>query len=152
MPRNFTGTRKFLKSLAVAALVVAVAGCVARVQIRGNEPDPEKLADLKAGDIGKNEILEIFGSPSSVDVFDGETWYYISERTETVAFFEPEVKERLVLVMKFDKKGLLAKVESIGMEGAKIVEHVERTTPTFGEKLTVLDQILGNFQRFKKKP
>ena len=137
--------------MAVAALVVAVAGCAARVQLRGNEPDPAKLADLKAGDIGKKEIIEIFGSPSSIDVFDEETWYYISERTETVAFFAPEVKARLVLVMKFDKKGLLTKVESIGMEGAKIVEHVERTTPTFGEKLTVLQQMLGNFQRFKKK-
>jgi len=137
--------------MAIAVLLFAVAGCAARVQLRGNEPDPEKLADLKAGDIGKNEILEIFGSPSSVDVFDGDVWYYISERTETVVFLAPEVKERLVLSLKFDKKGLLAKVKLIGKEGAKVVEHIKRTTPTFGEKLTVLDQILGNFQRFKNK-
>ena len=103
---------------------------------------------MKPGNIGREEIAEILGSPSSINTFGPETWYYISERTETFAFFAPEVKERQILVARFDKKGALDKLEVLDLTNGRQIAHVERVTPTFGEKLTVLGQIIGNFQRF----
>jgi hypothetical protein len=35
-----------------------------------------------------------------------------------------------------------------GVEDGRIVEPVERTTPTYGQELTVMQQLLGNFGRF----
>ena len=116
--------------------------------MRGNLPDPERVSELKPGEVSKDDVLDALGSPSSINTFGNETWYYISERTETVAFLKPEVLERQILVVEFNKKGRMAQIITLGLNAGRELVHVERITPTFGEELTVLDQILGNFRRF----
>ena len=76
-----------------------------RIDIRGNLPDPDLLAELEIGALSKQQVEEMFGSPSSVSTFGSENWYYISERTETTAFYAPEVVDRKVVVISFDDKG-----------------------------------------------
>ena len=110
----------------------------------------ELVANIANGGISKAEISEILGSPSSVNTFGKETWYYIGERTETFAFFAPEVKERQVLIIKFDDKGAMQSLRHKDLTDGRQLAHVERLTPTFGQELTVIGQIIGNFQRFKK--
>ncbi len=116
--------------------------------MRGNLPDPDRVADLKPGAASKGQVLSQLGSPSSVNSFGNETWYYISETTEVVAFLKPKVRERQILIVEFNNKGKLAQIVSVGLDEGRELKHVERVTPTFGEELTVLDQILGNFRRF----
>ena len=76
-----------------------MAGCQGRIDVRGNLPDPDLLQDVEIGHITKNEVVELLGSPSSISPFSGDTWYYISERTKTAAFFEPEILKRKVIVI-----------------------------------------------------
>ena len=136
----------------VGALALAAAlltACEARVDVRGHLPDPDLLQDLEVGHITKNEVADLLGTPSSISPFASDTWYYISERTKTVAFFEPEIKERKVLVIKFDGKGVARDVKTYGLEDARKIELVERTTPTAGKELTILKQLFGNIGRFE---
>ncbi len=90
----------------MAAVALAVVVCSPRIDSRGNLPDPDKLAEIKPGKHSRDDVAEILGSPSSIGVFDQETWYYISKRTEAVAFFEPEVAERQVIIVHFNKNRL----------------------------------------------
>jgi len=135
------------------ALTVVVVGslgaCTPRIDVRGNMPDPERLSEIKPGEFSRDEITEILGSPSSVAAFDQETWYYVSQRTETVAFFEPEVKERKILILRFDKDGTLSDMETLSAEDGQKILPVDRKTPTAGNEMTVLDQLFGNLGRFK---
>ena len=134
----------------MAAVALAVVACSPRIDSRGNLPDPDKLAEIKPGKHSRNDVAEILGSPSSIAVFDQETWYYISKRTETVAFFEAEVAERQVVIVHFDKKGVVTGVETLGLERSHAVEPVERETPTAGAEMTIMQQLLGNMGRFNK--
>jgi len=144
--------RSMVRRLGALVLTTTLlSACEARVDVRGNLPDPDLLQDLEVGHITKNEVADLLGTPSSVSPFASDTWYYISERTETVAFFEPEVKERKVLVIKFDRKGVAQNVKTYGLEDARKIEMVERTTPTAGKELTILKQIFGNIGRFEGK-
>ena len=136
--------------LLLGVLSVTLGACGVRVESRGNLLDPELVADIANGGISKQEMLEILGSPSSVNSFGKETWYYIGERTETLAFFAPQVKERQVLIIKFDDKGTVQSLKHKDLTDGRQLAHVERLTPTFGQELTVIGQIIGNFQRFKK--
>ncbi len=142
------------KTARVAGLLVsglalcAVAACVPRVETRGHLPDPELVAEIEPGETSRDEVEEILGSPSHIAVFGGETWFYISKRTETEAFFAPELKDRKVLVLKFDKEGNLIKKASLKAEDGHIVDPVDRETPTAGNDFTILDQLLGNLGRF----
>ncbi len=136
-------------ALAITAVAVSLSACgISRITVRGNLPDPERVSELKPGEVSKDDVLDSLGSPSSVNTFGNETWYYIGERTETVAFLAPKVLERQVLIVEFNKKGRMAQMVSLGLNAAREITHVERITPTFGEELTWIDQILGNFRRF----
>ena len=143
--RSLVSGRVF-KMLAAGILV---AGCQGRIDVRGNLPNPDLLQDIEIGHITKNEVVELLGSPSSISPFSGDTWYYISERTKTVAFFEPEILKRKVIVIMFDQKGVARELKSYGIEDARRIQMVERKTPTAGRELTILKQLFGNIGRFE---
>src|SRR5262249_22192184 len=90
------------------------------------------------------------GTPSTIATFDDKTWYYISKRTETTAFFEPDITDQQVLVVKFDSTDVVEKVQLYGMDDAYEIEPVSRTTPTYGQRLTILQHLSGNIGRFTK--
>ena len=83
-------------------------------------------------------------------MFEDETWFYISQKTETFAFFEPEVQERKVIIVKFDDSGILKDVETLGLEASRDVLPVERETPTLGNEPTMFQQFFGNLGRFNR--
>src|SRR3989338_7315569 len=60
------------------------------------------LDKLQAGS-SKEQVRTVVGSPSTVSTVDGEAWYYISSKFETVAFYAPEEVERTVAAVYFDK-------------------------------------------------
>ncbi len=128
-----------------------LSACESRLNTRGNLLDPERIADIQPGELSRDEVAEILGSPSSITPFGSDTWYYISQRTETFAFFSPEVIERQIVVISFNKDGKVAKVDTLGLEQGQSIDPIDRKTPTHGNKLTVIEQLVGNLGRFKKK-
>ena len=134
--------------VAVLSTLLAVSACTSRIATHGNLPDPERLAEVKPGEMAKDEVAEILGSPSSKSMFGEETWYYISERKETTAFFKPELTERKVLIVRFDKEGYVSALETLGAEDGREIDPVERKTPTAGNEITILQQLLGNFGKY----
>ena len=135
--------------LGASLLALSLSACESRKNTRGNLLDPERVEDIRPGELNRDEVVEILGSPSSITPFGSDTWYYISQRTETYAFFAPKVLERQIVVVSFDKKGKVTKVDTVGLEQGREIIPVARKTPTHGNKLTVLEQLIGNLSRFK---
>ena len=138
--------RSLMPGLMLGTLMLGA--CESRVDSRGNLPDPELLASIEPGEASRDDVSLLLGSPSSVAVFENETWFYISQRTETFAFFEPEVMERQVVIVQFDQAGILKTVETLGLEDGQDILPVERETPTLGNEPTMFQQIFGNLGRF----
>ena len=138
-------------TVACLALAAGISACSSRIDQRGNLPDPDVLANVEVGHINKQGVQDLLGTPSSVGLFDQETWYYISERTETTAFFEPKILDRKVIVIKFDDKGIVSAMNTLGLEDAKQVEMVDRRTPTAGNELSLLRHLFGTIGRFEGK-
>ena len=132
-------------------MALGLSACESRLNIRGNLLDPERIADIRPGELSRDEVAEILGSPSSITPFGSDTWYYISQRTETFAFFSPKDIERQILVISFNKDGKVVKVDTLGLDQGRSINPIDRTTPTHGNKLTVIEQMIGNLGRFKKK-
>lgn len=141
-------TIRSIGTLGFALAAFALAACEPRIDTRGNPPNPDLLAELKPGKSTRDDVADILGAPSTMSNFTDETWYYISERTETTAFLKPELKFRNVLVIRFDKKGIIEGIESRTAEDGQPVEMVKRTTPTAGNDFTLWDQLIGNVGRF----
>lgn len=154
-----TGTRKqdrtvagALLSAGLAALTtLALGACEGRVAVHGNPIDADELARLAPGRQSKADVIGLLGSPSSTPAFDDKVWYYMSDRERTLAFFAPETMERQIVALSFDEQGVLASVETFGLERGQEVEVVSRETPSFGQSPTILQQMLGNLGKFNKE-
>lgn len=135
---------------ALLAVFVGVSACTPTVDNRGNLPHPEDLAKIKPGKTTRDEVQAALGSPSSSMNYGDESWEYISQVTETTAFFTPVLKDRKVVVVNFDSQGLVKNVVYKGMEDGQQIVLVDRETPTAGRELGLLEQLLGNVGRFSK--
>lgn len=135
--------------LAVAFLIAA---CAPIVDSRGNLPEVEDVEKIKVGASTKDEVATVLGSPSSIATFDPNTWYYISKRTETVAFFRPDMLDQKVLTVRFDDAGLVRELVQTDKEAAKDLDMVDRTTPTSGQSFSIFQQLFGNLGRFGDQP
>jgi len=147
--RAHTSPPRRRAALAVLTLLAAAtAACEAQTDVRGNLPDPKALAEIKPGVNTRADVTRLLGAPSTVATFDKETWYYIGGRVKTVAFFKPEILNRQVLTVKFDKAGKVTDVEKIDATKDRHIPLVARETPTRGKELTFLQQLIANIGRF----
>lgn len=146
------GKKARMKRLTVLAagigMAAAVAGCSPKVSIRGNLPLPSKLEQVDVGSSSKREVQRLLGSPSTIGTFDSQTWYYMSQRKEQWAFFEPEIVDHKVLVLYFDDQGTLQQMQQYTKDDLREIALQERVTPTSGHSLGLIEQILGNVGRF----
>ncbi len=131
-------------------LLIALSGC-AVINIRGHEVDPVQLEKVKVGSTTKEQVAELLGTPSSVGTFGNKTWIYMSDTTQTRAFFPPYILKSNITRIEFDDKGRVASLDSLTEKDHRVISHVKRSTPTSGHSFGVLEQIFGNFGRFNGK-
>src|SRR4029453_12524951 len=100
------------------ASVVALAACSPRIDQRGNLLDPDAVLAVQPGVQTKDQVAQLLGTPSTVATFDDKTWYYISKRTETTAFFPSDITDQQILVVKFNESNVVEKGQITGMAEA----------------------------------
>ena len=141
--RLFPGHAGLVAAFALAG-ALAVTGCVPEVNLRGHVPNPEALAQIKPGQQTRDQVLDMLGSPTTIGTFEDSHWYYVTRKTEHLAFYHPDLIEARVVLVEFDQAGFVKQVAQLSNEDAREIEPVERTTPTKGRKLGFFEQILGN--------
>ena len=89
-------------------------------------------------------MLLSLGSPSTIGTFDGEVFYYISQkRVRQAAFLKPQLVDQSVLAIYFDKDGVVSQRANYTLKDGKVFDNISRTTPTGGKDLTFLQQLLS---------
>lgn len=137
--------------LVMVAGLLLLAACAPRVDARGNLPDPDRVMKIEPGIHSRQDVFSLLGSPSTIGTFRGEAWYYVSNRTETIAFLEPEVKDRNIIAVIFDPKtGIVREVRGIGLEDGQDVDMVDRETRTSGQSVSFIQQVFGNLGKFNE--
>jgi len=140
--------RSIFVSLVIGLLGVA---CTPTENVRGYFIDDVLIAEIKRGVDDKGSILNILGSPSNVSTFGTDTWYYITRKTESLAFFEKKVLDQRVVAIKFGDSGVVSEVQRYESDDARAVAINDRITPTRGKQLSFVQQLFGNLGRFSKK-
>ena len=146
----FNPVRCRIRTVLIAAVLAGfgATACEEVIDVRGNMPHPDALSQIKLGFHKRTDVENMLGTPSAIATFKKETWYYIGGRVKSVSFFKPEVLDRKLVIVRFDKKGLVSKIESRKPPLDKKIQLVERETPTKGKELTFLQQLIGNLGRF----
>ena len=147
VPARGRGRRARRTILGCALAAALLAGCAPIVHQQGHVRDAEVLAQIEPGEQTREEVARLLGSPSAVGTFDDGRWYYISRRTETTAFYAPDLVDQSVIVIDFDENGVVMEVASLSIAEARAVEPVEEESPTRGRDLSFFEQIFGNIGR-----
>lgn len=133
---------------ALLGAMVALSACEPMVDTRGHTTDPEDFKQIIMGQSTTEDVAALLGTPTSKSAFGEEIWYYVTLRRETYGMFAPEVADQQVVALRFDQNHVVQAIETHGKDEAKNVTVVEKTTPTEGRHLTMIEQLLGNLGRF----
>ncbi len=132
-------------SALVLACALVLGACTPITSYQGFQAVEANPKDVKVGVDTKSTVLERLGSPSSTAAFAPNTWYYISQIDDVIAFRKPNVRMRNITVISFDKADdKVASVNTLTLKDGHVVAFNKRTTPTRGRELSILEQILGN--------
>jgi outer membrane protein assembly factor BamE (lipoprotein component of BamABCDE complex) len=135
-------------ALIVTLSSLALASCENVIDQRGFAATPGSVEKLEVGTQSREDVIRLIGTPTSVATFNPNVWYYISQKQETFAFFQPEITEQTVLQLTFNDAGRLTTLKNYDLKDAQDVTMVSRVTPTAGKELTILEQLLGNVGKF----
>ncbi|MEL6127056.1 MAG: outer membrane protein assembly factor BamE [Pseudomonadota bacterium] len=136
-------------ALLISGLMLALAGCSATYTNHGFTPPEQELAEIVVGVDTQDDVATKVGRPADTGLVDDDAWYYLSSRVRSFAFYDPVVTERRLVAIQFDEAGFVRDVTTYGMQDGRAVELVTRTTETYGQELTVVQQFLGNLFNFE---
>lgn len=136
--------------LAVTLLVsMTVIACTPTKATRGNMVEDFRVGEIVPGVSTRTNVLKSLGSPTTQAPFDENVWYYIGQKTEKRGIFDPEIVEKKVLVVAFNEQGIVETIDNIE-SGDIDVPTIRRKTPTSGNEMTIVEQLLGNVGRFNR--
>lgn len=137
--------KKFL-ILGLSACLMTSA-CAPSTATRGNYLYADDVAMIKPFTSSKLDVLNTLGSPTAKAVFDDQTWYYVGLKTEKKAFFDEKVTERQTFKVTFNESDFVETIEQVENDPVNVPDN-DRITPTSGNEVTILQQILGNIGKF----
>jgi outer membrane protein assembly factor BamE (lipoprotein component of BamABCDE complex) len=139
--------KSFVKPLLIGLSLTALAACTPITAQRGNMLEDYQLQEVKAGENTRSDIIRLLGSPTTKDPFHDDVWYYIGQETEKRGILDPEVVKERIVVVQFDPDGYVGRVADV-VDGHIEVPVSRDSTPTYGNDLTVIQQLLGNIGKF----
>lgn len=138
---------KMKRLLRIFVILSVLAGCSATEKTRGNFLFEEDIRMIQPALSSKNDVMRVLGTPTARAVFDQNTWYYVGLKTEKESFFDEKVVERQVYKLTFNDLDMVETIEAVDNEAVD-VPLASRVTPTSGNEVTFLQQILGNIGKF----
>lgn len=129
----------------VAASALALSACmsVSETQVRGQVVPESSLDQIPVGS-SKEQVMVVLGTPSTTATVSGEVFYYISQTEKrTMRFMKPEIEDRRIVAVYFDKEGRVERVANYGLQDRVVFDFISRKTPTTGVEKTLLQQMLG---------
>ena len=113
----------------------------------GNRVEDERLAHITKGVQTRGDVLALLGPPTARGTFDEENWYYISGNTQLMPGRYLELRDRVVVAISFDRRGVVQDIRQLKPEDGQDVGMVSRETPVPGTERNMLQALFGNIGR-----
>ncbi len=140
------------RAILAAGLValLPLAGCLTPSKdYHGYVADDAQPRDIKPGEDTRSTVLAQLGSPSTKSLFDDNTWIYMSEVQQRIAYLKPKVTYRSVTAISFGEDDKVDEVLQYNANDGQIVNYAARETPTRGRELGLWEQIFGTIGNVK---
>ena len=101
----------------------------------------KKMKKIQVSTTNKNDLVKIFGEPSTKSTFDNDVWIYIERKITNTHFLgKRELVINNVLVVEIDQRGLLAKVDFYNIDDMNKLEFDKgKTEISFSKRNFIYD-------------
>lgn len=141
-----------MRRIFFAFILILLASCSSgNVSVHGNAIDKNDMSYIEVGETSKNDMIMMFGHPTTKSSIDGEKWYYISQSIKYHSFMRPEVTNRETIEVSFGINGVVQEVKSYDLNDGIEVSFAEEKTESIATEKTVLQQLIGNIGKFNRK-
>lgn len=143
-PKKFTFKTGLLLSIGLCLLT----GCSVEIEEHGKRIGTDLLDKIVPGSTQKEQVLSILGAPSTENDFGNKAWFYIASNHRPTTLFGDKLVSRSIIKVIFNDKNTVTKITTLTEKDQNIVEHNKKKTPTAGQEIGILQQLLGNVGRF----
>lgn len=137
-------------TIALALSLATLSACTPITANRGNLLEDYQMKEVVPGQDSRDEVIRKIGSPTEISAFNDNIWYYLGQKTEKRGIFDPKITEERIVVVTFGQDGLVDSIKE-RKDGREDVSVVQRKTPTSGNEITFVQQMLGNLGKFNKQ-
>tara|TARA_B100001029_G_C14917743_1_gene370195 strand:- start:174 stop:638 length:465 start_codon:yes stop_codon:yes gene_type:complete len=140
-----------MKKIIFFLLILAVTNCsTKKLEVNHGLVNLDKKKDeINIGKSNKNDILAIFGPPSTVSTFDEDIWIYIEIKKinqSIVKLGKKKIKKNNTLIVKFDNRSLVNKVDFIDIDNLNQLKLSDKVTEKEFTTNNMLFNVLSNIR------
>ena len=140
-----------MKKIVFFLLILAVSNCsTKKLEItHGLVNLDKKKNSITIGKSNKNDILNIFGPPSTISTFNEDIWIYIELKKvnqSIVKLGKKRIKKNNTLIVKFDNRSLVNKVDFIDIENLNQLKLSDKVTEKEFTTNNMLFNVLTNLR------
>ena len=109
----------------------------------------QKKEEIIIGKTNKNDILDIFGPPSTVSTFDENIWIFIELKkvNRSIAKLgKKKIDKNNTLIVKFNNRSLVSNVDFIDIQNLNKIKLSQKTTEKEYTTNSMLYNILTNLR------
>ena len=112
----------------------------------------KKEKKIKVNESNTNDILSVFGEPSTKSTFDNDIWIYIERRITNTHFFgRRKLVVNNVMVLEIDNRGILAKKDFYNVNDMKTLKFDTQRSETL-EKRNFIYNFLSSLRQKANDP
>jgi outer membrane protein assembly factor BamE (lipoprotein component of BamABCDE complex) len=131
-------------AMGAAVLTLLVGGCSSIRDHRGYLVDTALVDSVMVGIDNRQSVEHTLGRPTFVSQYGTESWYYVAIDTKQAAFKRPRATSEMILRVRFDDKGNVARLDRAGAEKVVNLNPDGTFTETLGKKRTFFEDLFGN--------
>ena len=110
-----------------------------------------KFNEIQVDKTNKNDLMKIFGPPSTKSDFDKDTWFYV-ERLKTnqslIKLGAQKIKKNNILIVKLSSNGILKSKKLLNLNDMNDVKYLKETT---NKEFKNADMLYGIISSLREK-
>ena len=124
---------KHFKNLIYIALIFLLSNCQLKDPVKSHGINflENRSKNISLNKTNKNDVINILGNPHTTSIDDQNLWFYFDRKISSgkiVKFGDLDLLENNVLVLNFDKYGIVTKKEFFSKEDMKKIKYSEMST------------------------